>query len=99
MLSRFRRGNGTDRKLRDGVVDDVERVAVRKVEDDLEEERGAVDHRGLDDEHEHLDVVEGCTEGVSGVIARDEPAIFGAVGRFQSSLLLLARDLSTERNN
>ena len=46
------------RELGDGVVDDVERVAADEVERDLDEERRAVDHRGLDDEHEHLGVAE-----------------------------------------
>ena len=66
---------GTYRELRDGVVHDVERVVLREVEGDLDEERGAVDHAGLDDEHEHLEVLEGWPdEGVADGAARDEPA-------------------------
>ena len=39
-------------ELGDGVVDDVEGVVAGEVEHDLDEDRGGVDHRGLDDEQE-----------------------------------------------
>ena len=45
-------GSRTYRKLRYWVVDDVERVVPREVEDDLNKDRSRVDHRRLDDKQE-----------------------------------------------
>ena len=44
--------NGTYGKLSDGVIEDVERVGPGKVARDLDDQRGRVNHTGLDDQDE-----------------------------------------------
>jgi len=41
--------NGTHGQLGNGIVEDVERIGPGKVASDLDDQRGRVNHTGLDD--------------------------------------------------
>ena len=62
---------GTDRQLRNGVVDDVERVRTEEIECDLADEGDGVDHAGLDDNDEDSPVSE---VGRASTLAEHIPA-------------------------
>ena len=44
--------NGTDGQLSNGIVEDVKRVGPGEVAGDLDDQRGRVNHTGLDDQDE-----------------------------------------------
>ena len=75
-------GGRTYSELRNGVVYDIERIAVCEVEHDLNEDCRAVNHGRLDDEHEDLQIAEGapCKHVLVDVVGDEPTARSSALG-------------------